>query len=201
MPFLNGDRQHVALERPIARVEGIDWHLHRVKVKSAIEHFEMDRRIFVAGEADEAHLALLFGGRERLQHSVGVVCLVGIVIVNDLVDLPHVEVVGLEAGERLLKHLHGNILLAAMCTNLGHDDRLVAFTLECGAHPLFAHAPVILPRVVKEVDAVIDCLGDHLVDFQLTGGGTEVIAAHSDDRHVEISASHRPLGYLKAGQR
>ena len=82
-------------------------------------------------------------------------------------DLPHVEVVGLEALEGFFELLHGDVFFAAVGADLGHDDGLVAFAFEGVPTTFFALAFVVLPGVIEEVDAVVEGLGDHVVDFVL----------------------------------
>jgi hypothetical protein len=60
--------------------------------------------ILVAGEPDQAHLALLLGLRERFGRAVGAEDEVGIVVVDDFVDLPDVQIVGAEAAQRFVEH-------------------------------------------------------------------------------------------------
>ena len=78
------------------------------------------------GEADEAHLALLLGLVERFEHAALGVGQFGVVVEADAVDLPQVEVVGLEPAQRLVEHLHGQVRAAAVRADLGHEEDLVA---------------------------------------------------------------------------
>ena len=47
-------------------------------------------------------------------------------------------------------------LLAAVGADLGHHESAVALALQRVAEPLFAHAVVIFPGVVEEIDAGVD---------------------------------------------
>ena len=49
-----------------------------------------------------------------------------IVPVNALVDLPKVEMVSLQTRERILQHLHGDLGVAPVRTDLRHQERLIA---------------------------------------------------------------------------
>lgn len=89
-----GLRQDALLEAAVAGVEGVEGHLHRVEGKIVAEHFEMDGRIFVAGEANPADLPLLLCGGERFNGAVGAEDKVRIVVVDDFMNLPDVEMVG-----------------------------------------------------------------------------------------------------------
>jgi hypothetical protein len=117
------------------------------------------------------------------------------------VHLPYVEVVRLHAGQRFLEHAHGDIFFAPVSAHLGHHDRLIALALERCPHALLAHALVVLPGVVKEVDAVVEGLRDHGVDLFLSGYRAEVIAAQADDRHLQAGFPHGALWYLKIRSR
>ena len=115
--------------------------------------------ILVAGEADEAHLALLASPAASASAAPsGREDQVRIVVVDHFVDLPHVEMIGLQAAQRLLQLLHGHIFAAAVRADLGHQDGAVALALQRLAQPLLALAVVVIPGVVEEVDAGVDGL-------------------------------------------
>src|SRR3569623_960201 len=81
---------------------------------------------------------------------------VGVVIIDNLVELPEVDMVGLEATETVLK-----VRLRILCGSsaaLGHDERLLA-TAALGqglAHPLLGDSVMIIPAIVHEGDPLID---------------------------------------------
>ena len=54
-------RQHLLLEAAIGPIKAVEWHLHRIERVIVCQHFEMDRRALVAGEADETDLAVFLG--------------------------------------------------------------------------------------------------------------------------------------------
>ena len=142
---LRGHRQYLPLEAAIAVVERVQRHLYGVEGKSAIEHCEMDGGIFVPRETNEANFALLLGCGERLEHAIRRIAFFRIVVVHHLVNLPYIEVIGLQASQRLLQHLHGDIFLTAMGTDLGHHDRFVALALECSAQGALRWRPCDTP--------------------------------------------------------
>ena len=154
----------------------------------------------MAGESYEAHFALLFGRGEGLEDAVGIVGLLRVVLVDHFVHLAYIQMISLQANERLFQHPHGNIFLSAVSTNLGHNDSLVTFSLERRAHPLFAHAAVIFPCVIEEVYPVVEGLGDHVIELFLAGRRAEVISTESDDRELKPCASHRPFRDLELGE-
>ena len=67
----------------------------------------MNAGVFMAGESDEANLALLFGFGSASAAPPGADEQLGIVVEGDTVNLPEIEVIGLQPLERLLEHLHG----------------------------------------------------------------------------------------------
>src|SRR3984957_5303990 len=58
-------RQHLLFEAAKSRVESVQRHLHGVEREILFKHSQVDGRIFVAGEADEADFSLLLRGGER----------------------------------------------------------------------------------------------------------------------------------------
>ncbi len=69
--------------------------------------------------------------------------------------LPEIEVIGLQAVQRLLEHLHREILAAAVRAYLRHQKYAVAAAPQAFAHPDFALAAMIFPAVVEESDAAV----------------------------------------------
>ena len=94
----------------------------------------------MAGEAEEADLALLLCSGERFEDPIRLVSEFGIVVVDDIVHLPNVEVIGLQAGERVLEHAHSDVFLTAVGTDTGRHHGLAALALESDAETLFARA-------------------------------------------------------------
>ena len=75
--------------------------------------------------------------------------------------------VGLQAAQRLFKHLHGDIFAAAVGADFSHDESPIAFAAQGGAQAFFAEAVVIIPGVVEEIDAGVERAGDEFVRFLL----------------------------------
>ena len=69
---------------------------------SAVEHLQMNRRVLVPVEADEAHLTLLLCLRKGFENPIGRINQFGVVVIDNLVNLPDIEMVGLEPYKRLL---------------------------------------------------------------------------------------------------
>jgi len=53
----------------------------------------------VSGESYKAHFALLFGGEQRFGCSSGGKNQIRVVVVHHFVDLPQIDVIGLEAAQ------------------------------------------------------------------------------------------------------
>ena len=141
----------------------------------------MDGWVFVAGEADVAYLAGLFGFVQRLDHAaLGKVAL-GVVVVDALVDLPQVEMVGLQTLERLVELAHGYRLVAAVRAHLGHEEDPVAPAFESLAHPVFTLAVVVFPGIIEEIHARVDRLVDDGDGFLQGRGTAQAVAADADD--------------------
>ncbi len=187
MPLLR-DREHFLFEGAVARVERVDGHLDGVEFEAPVEHVEMDRRVCVAGKTDKADLALLLGSGESLEDAIWLVALLWIVVVDDLVDLPDGERIGLEAGQGFLEHARGHVPGPAVGADLGHDDGLAATAFEGGCRRARRSCRRGTPRVLsKEVDAIVESLGDHLIDFGLLCGVAEMVATHADVGDLEAS--------------
>ena len=83
------------------------WTVSKRKpcVSRDLEHVQMDARILVAGEADEADLAGLRASSERLHRAALGEDAVRVVEADDLVELHQIDVVGLEPPQRLVELL------------------------------------------------------------------------------------------------
>ena len=71
-------------------------------------------------------------------------------------DLPKIEVIGLEPTQALLQHLHRQARISPMRTHLSHQKDLVAQALQPLAQPVFRFAAVVLPATVKKRNTAID---------------------------------------------
>ena len=154
----------------------------------------MEGGILVAAEADEADLALLLRLIERLEHAALGVGQLGIVVVDDAVDLPHVQVIGLQPPQRLLEHRKGEPPAPAVRADLGHEDDLVPPTPECPPEQVFRLAVVIFPGVVEEGDAGIHRLVDEADRLVRGGEIAEVVTAHTQGRHLGARTTQRSPG-------
>jgi len=117
---------------------------------------------------------------------------VGIILKNDAVNLPEIEVVGLQPPQRLLELPHRSPGIAAVRADLGHQEHAVATILDRLPHPHLALAVVILPRVVEERDAGID-RGVHDLDgFAFGADLADVVPAERQRRDELVVTSESP---------
>ena len=164
-------------------VHDVDGHLDGVEVEAVflggLEHAEVDGGVLVAGEADVADLAGLFGEDGGFDGSVGGEDAVGVFHADDFVELNEVDGVGLEAAERLLELLVVGVFGAAV--HFGHEEDLAAVAVAEGlAHADFAEAVVVVPAVVEEGDAAVDGFADEGDALVGVGLFADVVAAEAD---------------------
>ena len=117
-----------------------------------------------------------------------------IVVVHALVNLPEVEIIGAQASQRLLELAHRHLRVAPMRADLRHQEHLVAPVFNCAAHPLFAVAVVVFPRVVQEIHARVE---RRVHDAHRLSNGVrhpQVISAETDDGYEVGIASERTTG-------
>lgn len=74
-----------------------------------------------------------------------------------------------------------------MRADLRHHDGLFSPTFQRRTDKFLAETLVIFPRVVEEVDSMVECFGDHVVDIFLNANGAQMISTHSQDRHLKSS--------------
>ena len=160
----------------------------------------MNGRVLVAVEADETHFALLFRLSKSFEDAIGRVDELGIVAVDHFVNLPNIEVVGLEAYKRLLEHSHGNILFAAMRADAAYKDDTVSLSFESYPKPFLAEPIEIFPGIVEDVDAMVHGFGDHIIDFRLVPGRGEMEAAHAQDRTLQPGLAKRTFWSLEVAE-
>lgn len=87
-------RKDFLLKATERAVEAVQRKLTGVEGKAMAEHLEMQCRIFVAGEPDEPDFSLLLGVQKRFGRPAGRKMTIRIVLVNDFVNLPEIQIVG-----------------------------------------------------------------------------------------------------------
>ena len=196
--LLEADGDDGFLEAAVEGVADVDGHLGGVPGVGLVEHLEMDLRILVAGEADEANLAGFLGFESRFEAAL-FEDPVGIVVVDHFVELPEIEVVGLEATEGLVEIAQRTGVVAFAV--LGHEEDLIAAVIhfQSFAHDLFGVAVVIVPGVVEEGEAFVDG-GVHDADgFRVFLDAADVPAAEAGHRDLYAGAAEGTLGEAGAG--
>ena len=160
-----------------------------------LEHPQVDERVLVPGEPDEAQLALFFRFENPRHRAVLAEDLIRVFHADDLVVLHEVEPVGLEAGKRFLDLAHGGLLGAAV--DLGHLEHFIAVAvLQRLAGAQFAGAQVVVPGVVHERDAAVDGAAHQFDRFLLGGDLAEVESAHADEGNHLARAAERTVDHV-----
>jgi len=76
------DGQDAGLKATEVWVQWIERHLDSIESIATVEHLQMNRRVLVPVEADEADLALLFRLGKGFENSIGRVNQFGVVVVD-----------------------------------------------------------------------------------------------------------------------
>jgi hypothetical protein len=122
-----------------------------------------------------------------------------VIVVNDLVDLPDIEVIGLSrlSGASSMRIRSFPIRMRG---DGAHDDDVVSFSFDANAKLLFAEAFVKLPGIVEDIDAVVDGFGDHVVHLSLIRNSAEMEAADAHDGAFEAGPAERASLRLEAAE-
>jgi hypothetical protein len=201
MPSRTSYGQDLLAEAAEVGVHDVERHLHGVEAEAVLrrhlQHPQVDERVLVAGEADEAHLARFLGRQDRLQRPARGEDPVGVLQPDDLVELQQVDHVGLQPPEGLVELLGGG--LPGPAVDLGHQEDLLAVAVAQGlAHADFAAAVVIVPAVVHEGDAGVDGGADDLDAVLLVLLPADMVAAQADDRHLLPGPAQRAIAHVAA---
>ena len=184
MPRCAQDRQHLLRKTPISPVEDVQRHLTGIEGKVVCQHLEMNLRVFVAGETEKPHLALPFGFEQCVGRPVRRKVPIGIVVIHHFVNLPEIEVVGLQAPERFVELLQGNSFVASVRADLGHEEGLLPAALQPLAHEFFRSSAIVFPRVVQESDPRLKGLMQHPDGFGLAVHTAPMGATEAESRHL-----------------
>src|SRR5438105_15891649 len=93
-------------------------------------HLQVNRRIFMPGEAHKANLALFLGLLQRFRSSALANEKIRIIFKRHAVDLPKVEMIGLEPAQGLFEHAQRQFLVASMRAHLCHQEDTVPNSLQ-----------------------------------------------------------------------
>src|ERR1700722_12048103 len=155
----------------------------------------MHRRTLMARESDEANLAVFLGLNQRLRRAVRANKQIGIVFEGDAVDLPQIQMIGLESAQRFFEHPHRQRLIAPVRANLRHQENLVALSFEARAHPDFAFPAMIFPAIVEEIDPAVDRLRNQADGRLLVFGIAQMVPSESQSRNADACFSERARRY------
>src|SRR5712691_7816594 len=159
-PVLHEDRQDLLLEALEVGVHHVQRHLNRVEpepmLRGRLEHPQMNGGTLVSREADVADRSPVLRLKRRLDCAALGEDPVRILDPDDLMELQEVDDVRLEPSERLLDLPGGR--RPRLPVNLGHQEGSLAVALPEGfPHPDLAPPVVVVPGVVEEIDAGVDC--------------------------------------------
>jgi hypothetical protein len=196
--LLQEHRQHLMLEAPEVGVHHVERHLDGIEVDAmrprGVEHPEMHVGVLVPGEPDVPDLARLLRLRHRLVCAAVREDAIRVLEADHLVVLQQIEVVGLQAPERLVDLPRRG--LPGPAVDLGHQEDLVAVAVpERLAHADLAGAAVVVPAVVHEGDAAIDGGSDD-ANRLLLPRLAQVIPTEPDQRDLLAGASEGPVEHV-----
>ena len=100
--LFHGQGQQLLLEAEVVRVGGVDGHQYLIKGEAA-NALQQHAGIGVSGDAEEAHHLLLAGFDEGFDGSALGEDAVHVVLRGDVVELPGVEVIGVEQLQALFE--------------------------------------------------------------------------------------------------
>src|SRR6266850_1329482 len=191
------DRQNFLLETLVVGVHGIEGHLDCVEMKltgdGGLEHFKMHVRVFVAGETDVTDFAGFFRFENGFHSPGGGEDALRVGHANNLVELEKIDVVGLEAAERLVE-LHGGGFFR-LAVDFGHEEGLLAVAVaQRLAHADFAGPVVVVPAVVEEVDAAVERGADDADGFLFVGLNTKMPASQANHGDAFAAAAEPAIG-------
>ena len=150
----------------------------------------------MAGEADEAALARLLRGLERLDRPAGGEDPLDLLPVADAVDLPEVHVVGPEPLQREVQLRLG--LPAGALRGLGGEEDLLAHLRQDLAVDLLGVAAPVAVRGVEVVDAELHGAAGQRDGLLIGGDEREAAAGQADDGELDARPAESTLRDLAA---
>ncbi len=155
--------EYELLEAAVVRVHDVERHLDGIEGEALLrrgrEHVQVDSRVLVSGKADVAKLTCLTRLHERGIGAFRTEDSMRVLEADDLVMLHEIDAVGLEAAEGLVELLCR--LAPGSPVDLRHQERPAPVPITKGLpHPDLAGPVVIVPAVVHEGDARVDCMAD-----------------------------------------
>ena len=109
---------------------------------------------------------------------------VRVVFIDDLVNLPEIQVVCPQPLQRFLELLHCDLFASPVSADLGHQEDFVAPALQGAPHPVLAAVVVVLPGVVEESHACVHRLLNYAHCIIEGAKSSKVVSAESDNRDL-----------------
>ena len=117
-----------------------------------------------------------------------------VVVIDDFMDLPEVQLVPLQPLQRPFQLLYRYFLVTTMGAYLGHEEDFVAPSGERAGQPVLGLAGVILPPGVEEVDSIVDGLVDDVHDLFDRVGIAQVVPAQAQRQDLHAGFAQRASG-------
>jgi hypothetical protein len=114
-------------------------------------------------------------------------------------NLPEIEMVGLQAAERFFQHKQREAAIAAMGAGFGHQKNFIAQAFKAGPHPDFGFAATVFPAIVEERNAAIDRLMDDFNCGFNVGHAAEMVATQAEGGNLRVVASELSEGNGSGG--
>ena len=180
-------------EAVLMLVGRVERHQERVK-RIVIDGLNEDEGIIMSGYPQKAYNALVSGFLKCLNCSVFGEDFVSVLFGLDVVELPAIEVVGLQPPQAVIQVCQRALVVAI--TDLSHEENLVTAISNGLAHHFLAVTVVVIPAVVEERQAVVDRLmhesdGGHVT--VVAGRLADMPATEAKDRNIHARSAQRPL--------
>src|ERR1700730_14394599 len=184
------------------RVHHVERHLDGVEREtvlcSGVQHFQMDFRTLMAGEADEANLARFLRLQKRFHPSAFGKNTSRVGVADHCVKLHQIDAVGLKTAQRLVDLTGGGTLVASI--DLGHEKGFLAITVaQCVAHANFTLPAVVIPAVVEKIYSFIETRTDDTNAFLGIGLIPQMVATESNQRNLFFAAAQHSIRNAVSG--
>jgi len=195
-------RKQVFLKTQVMYVSGIEGHQYGIKLKS-LQAIHEDHGFVVPGNSQVPHHAFFLCLDQCLQSSVLSEDLINLVLPLHIMELPHIQVVGLEAVQALFQQSHGSIIASIM--GLGRYPHLFAPGVQYTANVLLADPASVGCGGINIIYSQVNGAVDHLLrlllgSFLLQGGlSTEAEDPYFESGLPECIGWHGQVGSLIVG--
>src|SRR5258708_8668282 len=172
-----------------AVIECVQWHLNRIERKSRIQHSQMHHWVLVSGESHKSRLAILLCFGQRLRRSIWPNEELRVILESHSVNLPQIEMVGLQTPQRLFEHLQSQACISPVRTRFRHQKYFVTASLQPSSHPELGLASPVFPAVVVESNSFVDGFLNNADRSLLIGRVAPVMTAKAQIDNFGVSAS------------